>query len=59
MLRGEPYREEYNRPDLKKYCEWRDNQKPDEDGYTYTICTKEIELEILAERRRRRIANGK
>lgn len=50
MLRGYRYREEFNRPELKRYVQWRDNQKPDEDGFTYTIETYETSLRILDEK---------
>lgn len=50
MLRGYPYRECYNSEKLKRYVEWRDNQKPDEDGFIYTISTYETSLEILNRR---------
>lgn len=53
MLRGYPYRECYNNEELKKYVEWRDNQKPDEEGYTYTISTYETSLELLNEKYKR------
>ena len=53
MLRGYPYRECYNNEELKKYVEKRDNQKPDEEGYTYTISTYETSLELLNEKYKR------
>ena len=53
MLRGYTYRECYNSETLKRYVEKRDNQKPDEEGYTYTISTYETSLELLNEKYKR------
>ena len=53
MLRGYPYRECYNSETLKRYVEKRDNQKPNEEGYTYTISTYETSLELLNEKYKR------